>query len=374
MEAKRIILMYISAVSGHRSAAIAIEKAIKLLSPDTQILSINAFNYTNPISERIINRLYMGVVEKAPAIWDYLYDNPQVAKRIEKLKKAVHRFNSPKLKKLFDEFRPDVVACTQAFPCGMVADFKKIYNSRIPLVAVLTDYIPHSYWIYDTVDFYITPSDEVTGRLVSRGISGEKIKTLGIPFSPSFNQPIDKKSVLQKLGLGENIPTILIMGGSHGLGPIKTIIGSLEKTAQEIQEIIVAGANRRLYRSLARQIKKYKKKIALLGFVDNINELMSVSDIILTKPGGITVAEALGKKLPMLIIKPLPGQEASNTAYLTEKKAALKIDDLNRINLIIDDLLLDRDKLSVLREASGQISKPFASRDIAELLLSLNNV
>jgi processive 1,2-diacylglycerol beta-glucosyltransferase len=366
--------MYISEVSGHRSAALAIEKAIKRVSSDTQILSINAFNYTNPISEKIINRIYMGVVEKAPGIWDYLYDNPKVAKIIEKIKNTVHKFNSPKLKKLFDEFHPDTVACTQAFPCGMVADFKKMYNSHIRLVAVLTDYVPHSYWIYDTVDFYITPSDEVTGQLTGKGVSLQRIKTLGIPFDPKFNEPVDKSIVLQRLGLDEHLPTILIMGGGHGLGPIKTIVQSLEKTKKEIQEIVITGINRKLYDSLKKEIKKYKKKIALLGFVDNINELMGASDIIITKPGGITVAEALAKKLPMLIIKPLPGQEASNTAYLTKENAAVKIDNLKDINVMVEDLLLNKDKLNLLREASGSISKPDASQDIAELLLGLGNV
>ena len=87
--------MYISEVSGHRSATLAIEKAIKLVSCDTQILSINAFNYTNPISEKIINCIYLGVVEKAPLIWDYLYDNPRVAKIIEKINNTTLMIHTP---------------------------------------------------------------------------------------------------------------------------------------------------------------------------------------------------------------------------------------------------------------------------------------
>ena len=187
MSAERIILMYISEVSGHHSATIAIEKAIKILSPDAQILNINGFNYTNPISEKIINRLYMGIIKRTPQIWDYLYDNPSVAKNIEKIKETVHKLNSPKLKNLFDRFKPTAVVCTQAFPCGMVADFKKTYNSDIPLIAVLTDYIPHSYWIYDAVDYYITPAQEVGHLLAEKGVDTKKIKNFGIPFDPKFN-------------------------------------------------------------------------------------------------------------------------------------------------------------------------------------------
>ena len=371
MPPKRIVLMYISEVSGHHSATRAIENAIRLLSPQTQILNINAFNYTNPVSEKVVNRLYMGIIKRTPQIWDYLYDNPTIVKRIEKIKQAVHKFNSPKLKLLFDKFKPDAVACTQAFPCGMVADYKKTFIPDLPLVAVLTDYIPHSYWIYDTVDYYITPSDEVTNRLVKKGVVSHRIKSLGIPFDPEFNEPILKEKVMQKLNLEPNLPNILIMGGGQGLGPIKTIVKSLEKVKEEFQEIIITGNNRRLYNSLKRKTKKYKKKISVFGYVDNINELMSISDIIVTKPGGVTTAEALAKKVPMIIVRPIPGQEASNTAYLIEKQAAIKIDSSKEIGSVIQDLLSNPGKLKRLSESAGKIRKPNASLDIARLLLGL---
>ena len=371
MPAERIILMYISEVSGHHSATIAIEKAIKTLSPGAEVLNLNAFNYTNPISEKIVNRIYMGVIKRTPKIWDYLYDNPSVAKSIEKIKESIHNFNSPKLKTLFDKFEPDVVVCAQAFPCGMVADFKKTFNSKLPLVAVLTDYIPHSYWIYDTVDYYITPSEEVALRLIDKGVSEKKIKTLGIPFDPKFNQRASKNRIMQELGLSNNKPTILIMGGGQGLGPIKRIVGALEKVERDFQEIVVAGINKKLYNSLRKKIKRCKKSILLLGYTDNIDELMSVSDIIISKPGGVTAAEALAKKLPMIIVQPLPGQEASNTAYLTEKNAAIKIDKIPDIKNVIEDLLANPSRLKHLAESAGRISKPNASLDIAKLLLNL---
>lgn len=371
MTPKRIILMYISEVSGHHSATLAIEKAIKSLRPETEILNINAFNYTNPISEKIINRLYMGVIKSTPKIWDYLYDNPKVIKNIEKIKKAVHKFNSPKLKTLFDQFKPDVVACTQAFPCGMVADFKKTYDSGIPLVAVLTDYVPHSYWIYDSVNFYIAPSEEVMNRLLKKEVGAHKIKIFGIPFDLKFNEPQDKYRILQRFGLKAGAPALLIMGGGHGLGPIKEIVKSLENTKEEIQEIVVAGTNKKLYNSLNKIISRCKKRIVLFGFVDNINELMSISDIIITKPGGVTTAEVLTKGLPMIIVKPIPGQEANNTAYLTEKGAAVKLDKPQEINLVVEGLLSNQDKLKQMQQSALRIAKPNASLDIAKLLLEL---
>lgn len=371
MPAKHILLMYITQLSGHHSAALAIEKALKMLQPEIKITNINAFNYTNPVSEKIINRLYMNVIKRTPQIWDYLYDNPDILKKIKKIKETVHKLNSPKLKNLFDKVCPTAVVCTQAFPCGMVADFKVTYNSNIPLIAALTDYVPHSYWIYDAVSYYISPSSEVTERLMKKGVPPNKIRTFGIPFDPKFNKNISKDDVLKESGLDPNVPTILIMGGGQGLGPIKTIIKSLEKLERRLQEIIVTGTNIKLYDSLKKQANNYKKKVLVFGYADNVNALMTVADIIITKPGGITTAEALAKNLPMIIINPLPGQEANNTAYLTEQKAAIKIDNPKDINKVISDLIQNPDKIQHLRESAASISKPRASLDIAEFLLNL---
>ena len=363
--------MYISEVSGHHSATLAIEKALRCLEPETQVLNINAFNYTNPISERIVNRIYLGIIKRTPKLWDYLYDNPSVVKKIEALKGTLHRFNSPKFKNLFEKFRPDAVACTQAFPCGMVAAYKKTYSSFIPLVAVLTDYVPHAYWIYDTIDYYVTPSEEVSARLAKKGVPELKIRPLGIPFDHAFNEKISKQQVLNRLGLAPDMPTVLIMGGGQGLGPIKTIVKSLDKVKGEFQEIIVTGTNRKLHNFFEKKRKKYHKRMFIFGYVDNMHELMSVSDIIITKPGGITAAEALTKHLPMIIVAPIPGQEANNTAYLTRQHAAIKVDEPRHINGVIEDLLLHPDKLYRMRLCISHIAKPHASADIARLLLSV---
>lgn len=369
MPHKRIILMYISEISGHHSATLAIEKALKILQPDAEILNINAFNYTNPISEKVVNRLYMGVIKRTPQIWNYLYDNPTIVKKIEKIKGTVHKFNSPKLKRLFDKFKPDAVVCSQAFPCGMCADYKKTYGSDISLVAVLTDYVPHSYWIYDTVNYYICPSEDVALRLIKKGVEHKRIKSLGIPFDPHFNEPLDKNEIFQKLKLNPEVPTILIMGGGQGLGPIRTIIKSLERVKREIQEVVVCGINKKLYKSLKKKMVKHKKNILLFGYTENINQLMRISDIIITKPGGVTTAEVLANHLPMVIVNPLPGQEANNTDYLIEKGAAIKVDKPRKINLAIEDLLTNPAKLKEMSEAARRTSKPHASLDIARLLL-----
>lgn len=361
--------MYISEVSGHRNAALAIEKAIRIINPEVEILNINAFNYTNPVAEKITNSIYMGIIKIAPKIWDYLYDNPKIVKKIERTKRNIHEANSPKLKRLFDKFMPDAVVCTQAFPCGMVADYKRTYGISLPLIAVLTDYVPHSYWVYDTVDYYVVPSEDIGSSLVKKGVLAKKVKPLGIPFDPKFTQPLAKETLFSRYKLNPVIPTILIMGGGQGLGPIKTICRSLEKVKPDIQEIVVTGVNKKLYKTLKRRIRKYKKKIILFGYTQNINELMEVADIVISKPGGVTTSEVLSKGKPMVIVKPLPGQEANNTRYLTCSGAAIKVDKPKDIHLAVEDLIRNPAKLKRIKEAVLRIAKPNASLDIARFIL-----
>lgn len=371
MDEKRILIMHISAVSGHKSAALAVEKALHAIDPQARVSNINAFTHTNPITTWIINHIYLQIIQCLPFVWRYLYDNPKIVKKTAKTKAAIHRANAPKLKALIDELRPHVIACSQAYPCGLVADMKKMYGLNIPLVAILTDYVPHSFWIYDQVDYYIVPSEDVKQRLVDKGVASNKILPLGIPIDPKFALSLNKNALKAKLGLHQGSPITLIMGGSHGLGPIKQIIRRLARSPADMQLIVVTGINRNLFRYLEKHMQSFKKNIKLYAYAENVHELMAVSDIIITKPGGVTVSEALVMGLPMVILKPIPGQEDNNTVYLIKHNAAIKIDDPKKINDIVTGLLGDPAQLHSLRNAARAMSNPSASIDIAKLLLSL---
>ncbi|MBU1125051.1 MAG: hypothetical protein KKC84_03420, partial [Candidatus Omnitrophica bacterium] len=175
----------------------------------------------------------------------------------------------------------------------------------------------------------------------------------------------------KKYGLDPHTSTILIMGGGQGLGPLNEVVASLEKVKHPLQEIVVTGTNKKLHSSLNRRLTTYKKKIKLFGYTDRINELMSIADCIITKPGGVTCAEVLSKNIPMIIIKPIPGQEANNTAYLTEKGAALKVDEPSKIHSVVENLFANPDALKFMSTAAARISKPNASTDIATLALNV---
>lgn len=363
--------MYISVSSGHHRASIAVEEAIKQIQPSAQVLNINCLKYINPLLEKIINRAYMGVIKNTPELWDYLYDNPKVLKNTQKLRDFIHRFNSKKLKILLDKFSPDAIACTQAFPCGMVADYKKYFGLNTPLIGILTDHAPHSYWVYDNVDFYIVPSEQSKNKFISEGIITEKIKVWGIPVAPKFEKNIDRDKVLHYLQLNSKLPIVLIMGGGQGLGPIEEIVWAVNNSTLDLQLIVAAGTNKPLRRQLLRRQRDFKKRVLVLDHVDNIDELMSISHLVITKPGGLTTAEALSKQLPMVIVNPIPGQEEKNTQFLINEGIGIKAEDENRVVVLLHQLLNNPTKLEQMRLAAKKQARPEAATRIAQLLLEL---
>lgn len=367
---KKVLLLYISEHSGHHCASTAIENALHSLDSSVETMNLNSFNYTNPILEKVINHAYMGVVKTKPEIWDYLYDNPNVLRNTQKLRDMFHRFNTGKLKPLLDEFAPSAIVCTQAFPCGMIADYKKSYGLAVPLVGVLTDYAPHSYWIYNNVDRYIVPSDCTGKKLQDNGIEAAKIMSFGIPIEPKFRRDNNDGAALHReLGIDPSKPCVLVMGGTQGLGPIKDMVRSLDRSPLDIQMVIVCGTNKRLYRHFQRV--RFNKKAVVLPYASNIEELMQISDLVITKPGGITTAEALAKGLPMLIVHPLPGQEAMNTRFLLNEGVAVKAESPEDVTVILGELLYNKNKLADMKHKALLLSKPSSSIDIARMILEM---
>jgi len=366
--------MYITANSGHYRASLAIENALKTIAPGITTMNINGFAYTNPIFEKLINRTYMSVIRNKPEVWEYLYDNPKVLKSVQGLRDAIHRSNSKKLKVLIqDEFRPDAVVCTQAFPCGMVADYKKYLGLGLPLFGVLTDHAPHSYWIFDNVDYYIVPSDASREHFIKNGVSGSRIKTFGIPIDLRFSAGHGKEAIKKKLGMDSGMRVVLIMGGSQGMGPVENMIDELERVAADFQILAVCGINKKLQKMLGRKEKRCRKKILVFGLVENVDELMEASDVIITKPGGLTTSEALAKNLPMIIIHPIPGQETKNTEFLLRQGVALRAEDGSDVAALIQELFSNSVKLEEMRKRADLIKKPNSAMDTARLILNSIN-
>ncbi|MGB2599488.1 MAG: glycosyltransferase [Candidatus Omnitrophota bacterium] len=367
MKTKALIL-YISKYSGHFHGARAIEKGLCLTRSDTEVKLINAIEYTNPILGKIVNRTYLEIIKKRPELWGNIYDNPDVLKKTKTARGAIHKYNMSKIKRLMEKHKPDVVICTQAFPCGMVADYKKTSGSKIPLIGVLTDYAPHSYWLYDEIDYYVVPSSEIAHKLETKGVPRKKFKIYGIPVDPKFRTSHDKRRIRGELGFSGKDPLLLIMGGSQGIGAMEEVVKQLlADERHNYQLLIIAGKNRRLYNRLSRVARRTAENMKVLRYVENIDELMEASDAIVTKAGGLTMAEALVKKLPILIIDPIPGHERMNADYLVNEGVAVEIDNFSGFHEQINSLFNSNGALLKMSERAAQLSKPESSLDIAKL-------
>jgi processive 1,2-diacylglycerol beta-glucosyltransferase len=253
----------------------------------------------------------------------------------------------------------------------MVADYKRTNGLSFKVIGVLTDFAPHLYWLHDGVDYYVVPSVEAKERYLKEGVDPEKLKVFGIPIRQKFAEKADRAAILKKLDLASDIPIVLIMGGGQGLGPMKDAVKSLVRLDRALQMIVIAGTNVKLVHWLKKTQRRTTKKIIFYDYANNVDELMAVSTLIVSKPGGMTTSECLAKGLPMVIIDPIPGQEERNSQFLTACGIAIRVDDKQHIGSSIDRLLNDPAKLQSMREAALKHGLPMAAENIARFVLSI---
>jgi len=370
---KKILIFYVSRHSGHYHAAKAIEAAFGSVLGDAKIKTVNGLNYVNPILGAIVDKAYIQLIKKKPQFWGDIYDNPDVLKRTAGLRDTLSKFNLPKIKKLIETFSPDIVYCTQAFPCGMISDYKLKTGAKLPLVAVLTDHAPHSYWLHEGVDIYVVPSAATADALANKGVPRSRIKEYGIPIDPRFAIKGDKASARRELGLEGDDPVLLVMGGNQGLGALEDAARALvEEKEHRYRLILVAGFNRRLYKRLKKfAVRDARNDIRVFSFVDNIDLLMEASDLIVTKAGGMTISEAMAKGLPMIIVKPIPGHEKRNADILVEQGAAVEIKDLSSLRGAVNRMFSGEEDLNRMKQGVSALARPESAIDIAKLALQV---
>jgi processive 1,2-diacylglycerol beta-glucosyltransferase len=368
---KRVLLFYLTRGSGHHAAAKAVVEAMKQVEPEVQTLSLDAFSYSNPVLSKVVLKTYLGVIRTTPELWDYLYDNPGVQQKLAKIRERFNRATSEKLQKIITDFRPDLIVCTQAFSCNVVANYKKDSGARVPLIGVLTDFVAHRYWGNEHTDRYIAPTEETAITLMAQGVPRERIRAFGIPISPAFAVEHDKSALVRKLGLSPGVPRLLIMGGSRALGPMKSIVNKLDKIPKPFEMIVITSFNRALHEKLEEKREKLRHPMHVLGFVNNMSEWMTVADLLITKPGGLTTSEALVKCLPMVICNPIPGQEIKNTKFLLANRVAVRADEPKEVAAEVKALLENPAQLAKMRQRAAELRRPNAALDTARDALRL---
>ena len=369
---RKVLFLYLTKHSGHYAAAVAVEQALRQIHPNMESILMDSFSHANPILSKVTLKAYLAALKAAPEIWEWMYDNPEFQRRTAGIRDALNRGNSRKLQKILDQFQPDIIVCTQAFACGVIASWKKATGRTRPfLVGVLTDFVAHRYWAHPCVDLYLAPDEETRQTLLGDGIPPEKVGVTGIPVCDKFQKPVDKDATIKALGLRPGLPKILLMGGSLGLGPMKSVIRKLDKLPQPFDLIAVTGKNDELRERLERKEKKLRHPIEIIGFAENVQELMEISEVVVTKPGGITTAECLCKQVPMIIINPIPGQEQKNTDFLLRHGVAVRAEKAVDVMNYVDEFLRNPEKPRQMRAAAAKLGRPYSSVDAARAILGL---
>lgn len=367
----KLLFLYSSQDSGHHRAAQALQSAFKLLYSNVETLALDSIECAYPRTGRVIIDWYPKVIKKIPLIWRALYDNQDFADATRDLRRFLNRFYFGKMGSILKEHKPDAIICTQAAPCHVAAAYKKEKGNGLPLAAVITDYLVHPYWLHDKVDLYIVPTEETKGTLIRKGIPGRKIKHIGIPIDPKFMSSYDKMRKRSELGLPAEVTTLLIAGGSRGMIPVERILRLLSQVKAPFQAIVVTGRNSKLWLRVKKKERNLPFTTTVLGFTKIMDSLMDASDFIITKPGGLTSAEALAKGLPLIIVKPIPGQEERNGRYLIDQGAALAVEHLKDLPEVIEELLLFPEKIEEMSHKAQLLARPKAAEEAAKAIMEL---
>lgn len=371
----RILIATVTAGGGHLAAAAALDEAWRALRPDDTIERLDLVKFFSPLHRKVHAEGYVKLVERAPELWGMIFaktDSPEAARRLNRIQRLFPSRSRLRFARFLKQFKPDAVLCTHYAPLETLAQLREKQRSPQPFVAsVVTDFEAHALWMASGVDLYCVAAEETKARLVARGAMAENVVTTGIPIAAKFATKVDARAVRKTLGLRDDLPTLLVLGGGFGMGPVAEILGGLDKTAGAFQTLVVCGRNEELRRELAAQDRSHPTRV--LGFASNMHELMNVADLIITKPGGLTSSEALALGRPLLILDPIPGQEAANSDFLLEHGAAAKVNRVEDLPFRVEQLLGSK-KLAGLAAAAKALGHPKAAPAICtEILRRLDN-
>lgn len=357
----KVIIAYASAGSGHLKAAEAVYNFLRQKDKELKIELIDVLQESNLFFSNIYAYGYKFLISYTPYLWSLGFYITQV-KPLRRLTKTINfiinRLNTQRFAQDLIREEPDFVICTHFLPSEICAYLKRAKKIKSKLVTVITDFGVHPFWIDKAVDIYVVASDITREKLVLEGINKERIRESGIPVDLKFLRTYKKEGLCKKFDIDQNKFTILIVTGSFGIGPIEEIVDLLH---EDVQILVVCAKNKRLFIRLK---NKNYHSVRIFGFIDNIQELMAVSDIIVTKPGGLTISEVLAMELVPIFISAIPGQETENAKIVERYGIGLEAKNAKDVKNIVFDYKANPDRLNRIKDNIRKIKKPDALEEI----------
>ncbi|MGB3241643.1 MAG: glycosyltransferase [Candidatus Omnitrophota bacterium] len=370
---KKIILIYSTAGLGHKKAAMALLKVFQdRVKGAVEVKAIDLLEYASPFYRFLYTTFYIFVVSRARWLWWIIYYIPNYPFMDLFIKPLRDFADSRHLKKLVEELareNPDAIVATHFLLPGITGVLKKAKGFHSKMYAVVTDYGPHSYWLSKNIDGYFVGSEFTSKEMQKRKVPEEKMTVTGIPVGEEFAREFDMEKLREDYGLAKDKKTIFLLSGGFGVGPMKEILLSLNSCKSDIQVITVCGHNKEMYDDIDQLKSRLKYPVVLIGYTDKVAELMSVSDLMITKAGGISTTEAMSARLPMIFFASIPGQETWNEQLLTANNAAEKARRVEEIPALADKVLLSEDVSENLKAGIDKIRRPDAAERIVDIVL-----
>ncbi|HWN94445.1 MAG TPA: glycosyltransferase [Methylomirabilota bacterium] len=369
----RVLIPTVTAGAGHLQAALALEEAWRALRPADEVRCVDVLEYTPRWYRKIYVKGYLKLVEHAPELYAMMFkrtDNPIRIKELMKFRRRSSGVMAAKFVRELVAFRPDVLLAPHYLPLEIVggALSRRRYKGKLSpfITCIVTDFEAHALWMEPCVDLYCVASEATKARLVARGARVDDVAVTGIPIAAKFSSRVKADAIRAQFSFQSTVSTLLVLGGGFGMGPVQSVLAELNKVDRPLQIIVVCGRNEKLRRQVAGTATRHTTQV--LGFAANMHELMAVSDLILTKPGGLTTSEALAMGKPLLMVNPIPGQEAANSDFLLEQGAAVKVNCLEDLPFKVTHLLESK-KLSQMARAARGLGTPHAARAICSSVL-----
>lgn len=363
-ERKKILILYASYGDGH----IQVSKALKeqFESDGCEVVLTDLFAEAYPLLNELTKFIYIKSYTLFPKLYGWSYYSTREMRDDTLFSSWFHSWGLRKLKEVLRREQPDAVVNT--FPMLAMPELRKRTGVAIPIFTVMTDYVLHSRWIHRFIDKYYVATEDLRTQMIALGILAERIIVSGIPLKRSFQSLTRSEALYEKYGLDRGRRTLLIMAGSYGvLSGLRNICSRLA-SLPETQLLIVCGKNESLLESL-RAAAGHLPNVHLLGFCKEMHELMSISEAIVTKPGGVTLTESIQCGLPLILLRPVPGQERDNAVYLASKGAAFIANDDEALVHHVKTLLGDSPERRKALQAISALRKANATQLIVHDIL-----
>ena len=370
---QRILVLSASVGAGHMRAAQAVELALRQLAPDARVRNVDVLTLTNAAFRQVYGKAYLDLVNLAPHVLGFFYDLLDKPRRPhssrDRLRLAVERLNLRKVTELLKAEPWDVVVNTHFLPAEIIANLRREGGLAVPQMTVTTDFETHRLWVNQPCERYTTAADEGARYLAHWGVPLDDVRVTGIPIHPVFAEPKPRAECLKRQGLTGDRPVVLQLAGGFGVGPIEKIFHAVLSLDRPVELAVVCGRNAATKAKLERLSVPARHRVKVVGFTDQIDELMQAADVVLSKPGGLTTSEVLARGAAMAIVNPIPGQESRNSDHLLEQGAAIKINNVGTLAFKLDALLADPGRLDGIKANARRLARPRAAFDVAELAL-----